>query len=84
MLSSSKLLVHYDPTQELTLANDASPYGLGSVISHGDHPIAYASRTLTSAERNYSQIEKEGFSAFKNFTSTCMAGNSSCIQITSR
>ena len=60
MFSSSKLLLHYDPTQELTLANDASPYGLGSVISHGDHPIAYASRTLMSAERNYSQIEKEG------------------------
>ncbi|XP_030847129.1 uncharacterized protein K02A2.6-like [Strongylocentrotus purpuratus] len=63
ILSSSKILVYFDPSKEVTLAVDASPYGIGAVISHvteeGDKPIAYASRKLTKAEMNYSQLEKE-------------------------
>jgi len=63
ILSTSDVLVHYDPEKSMILAADASQAGLGCVISHdtndGEKPIAYASRTLSAAERNYSQIEKE-------------------------
>ncbi|KAK3087172.1 hypothetical protein FSP39_002564 [Pinctada imbricata] len=64
MLQSDKLLVHFEPNKEIILACDASPYGVGAVLSHKmkngeEKPIAYASKTLTSAEKNYSQIEKE-------------------------
>lgn len=64
ILTSPQVLTHYDPQKPMLLAVDASPVGLGAVISHqtpqGERPIAYASRSLTVAEKNYSQIEREG------------------------
>ena len=64
LLTADKCLTHFD-SLDLTLACDASDYGLGVVLSHkmadgAERPIAYASRTLTASERNYSQLEKEG------------------------
>ena len=64
LLNSSNLLIHYDPEKPMVIACDASPYGLGAVLSHimpdkSERPIMFTSRTLTNAERNYSQIEKE-------------------------
>ena len=64
-LSSINVLVHYDPSLPVIPESNASQYGIGAVIFHrfpnGDErPIAYASRSLNSSEKNYSQIEKEG------------------------
>lgn len=63
LLTSDQTLIHYDSRKELVLACDASPYGVGCVLSHIvdgiERPIAYASKTLTHAEAKYPQIERE-------------------------
>ena len=66
ILLNSRTLVHYNESLPLVLSCDASSYGAGAVLSHvinGKHqPTAFASCTLTEAQRNYSQLEKEAFS----------------------
>ena len=65
LICSAKVLAHYDPEKELILQCDASPYGVGAVLSvqgtdEHERPVGFASRTLNTSEKNYSQIDKEG------------------------
>ena len=55
-LTSSSVLVHYNPDLPLRVAADASSHGLGAVLSHvmpdlSERPIAYASRSLSTTEK---------------------------------
>jgi len=62
-MTNSTALAFYDHNKAIKISTDASSYGLGAVIMQeidGEfRPIEYASRTLTSCERRYAQIEKE-------------------------
>ena len=57
----------YDPALPLTLAGDASAYGIGAVISHTmpvstECPIAFVCRSQSPSECNYAQLGKEALS----------------------
>lgn len=87
LVTSNKVLVHFNPKYKIKLACDASPYGLGCILSHifpnGDEkPIAFASRTLTKAETAYSQIDKEAAAiifGIKHFHQYLYANQFICI-----
>lgn len=69
LLMSTEVLAHYNRDEQLILTCDASARGIGAVLSQPalmpgsrsrcERPVAYASRSLTKAEQQYSQIQKE-------------------------
>ncbi len=66
LLTSTNFLTHFDSKLLLRLACDASAYGIGAVLAHqmpdGTEKAIGYSHTLSKAEQNYSQLEKEGLS----------------------
>ena len=63
-LLDSSVLTHYDLQNPVRLTCDASPYGVGACVSDvmadgSVQLIAFSSRTLSKAERNYAQLEGE-------------------------
>ena len=66
MCNSPKLLRYYRPDLDLYLETDASRVAIGMALLQSDengrnslYPIAYGSKTLTSAETRYANIECE-------------------------
>ena len=63
LVANSTTLAFFQVDKPTIISADASSYGLGAVLlqeTEGEwRPIAYASRSLTAAERGYAQIEKE-------------------------
>ncbi|GFX60278.1 retrovirus-related Pol polyprotein from transposon 412 [Trichonephila clavipes] len=62
-LASPPVLKPADGTKPFVIRIDASSVALGAVLLQGEkdeeHPIEYASRLLSSSERNYSTTERE-------------------------
>ena len=63
-LTSAPVLAYPDFDREFIVHTDAFTVGLGAVLSQKDkqgleHAIAYASRSLNKAERNYTTTEQE-------------------------
>ena len=63
-LTTPPILTHYDPARDLILETDASMTGMGAVLTQVDpdglkRVLAYACRSLSKAEKNYSTCEQE-------------------------
>lgn len=63
LIVSTSCMEFYDPNKEIVIAADASPYGLGCVLSHTvqsvEKPVLFGSSSLSPAEKNYSQLHRE-------------------------
>ena len=59
VLTKETVLRYFDPSVQSVLQVDASKAGLGVCLLQSDKPVVYRSRTLTMAEKNYSNIERE-------------------------
>jgi hypothetical protein len=65
-IQSERVLVHFNNDSPLILAVDASPVGVGAVLSHkmpdgSEKPIQYASKTLNNTQQKYAQIDREAY-----------------------
>ena len=74
LLTTIPTLSYYETTKPTVVSADASSFVIGAVLmqmTDGElKPIAFASRTLTSAEQRYSQLEK-----------VCLAGVWACEKL---
>ncbi|XP_065073526.1 uncharacterized protein K02A2.6-like [Ochlerotatus camptorhynchus] len=59
MVTSAPVLRYFDIQKDVVIQCDSSSVGLGAVLLQEGHPVVYASKTLSSTERKYAQIEKE-------------------------
>ena len=58
-LSQAPVICYPSLIKDFESQTDASAVGLGAILEQDGHVVAYASRSLTQAERQYSVIERE-------------------------
>lgn len=58
-LVTAPVLVIFAPNKPVTVHTDASDFAIGAVLMQDDRAVAYESRKLSPAERNYAVHEKE-------------------------
>ena len=64
LITDSSALAMFDPSLPTIVSTDASDYGIGGVLTQirpdsSERTVAFASRSLSAAERKYSVVDKE-------------------------
>ena len=85
-LFESSMLVHFDYKLPVVLSSDVSPTGVSCVLAHGinneERPVSFISRTLSAAERSFSQLEREALAIiFGGSSSTSILARTSFCHI---
>ena len=79
-LTQAPILTYPDllpSSKPFSLQTDANAVGIGVVLEQAGHVVAYASRSLTQSERNYSVIQREclavvyGLKQFRHYLLGC-------------
>ena len=58
-MTQAPILKYFDPKKKTVLQTDASCKGLGACLLQDGHPIYFASKSLTDAEKGYVAIKLE-------------------------
>jgi hypothetical protein len=59
LCTANALVAYPDDNKRFDIYTDASDYQLGAVIYQDGRPVAYFSRKMNKAQRNYIAMEKE-------------------------
>ena len=64
LLLPPQILANFDDTKPIIIASDASPFGVGAILSQiladeSEHSVAYASHSFSPTDRKYSRLDKE-------------------------
>ncbi|CAC5376660.1 unnamed protein product [Mytilus coruscus] len=59
LITNSPVLRYFNSTKPVKLSVDASQNGLGAVLLQKELPVEYASKALTTSQKNWAKIEKE-------------------------
>lgn len=59
-MTENTVLRPYSLTEEVVVTTDGSEHTVGGILSKNGKPVICVSRSLSSAERNYSNVEREG------------------------
>ena len=57
--AQNRSLKFYDRSKPITVQADARKDGLGAALLQDNHPIAFASKSLSDAEKRYANITRE-------------------------
>ena len=58
-LTNTSTMTYFDPNVPSEVLADASPCGLGAILTQNGKVVSYASRALSEVEQRYSQTERE-------------------------
>ena len=58
-LTGTGVMAYFDLNKDTNILENASPVGLGAVLTQNGKILCYASRALTDVEQQYSQTERE-------------------------